>query len=704
MTHHVQNATPPVEGRSSPHGNPDLGRNRGRVRVLPLAPRCWLKLSGSGAIWATAMFLFLVIVSAWLGAANWETSATYVDADGTTLSVRHTFASGDHPFHIERAHETLTAVSEGRPIRWFAQHIAGYPAEFYPPGGSMLVVSLHLVTLGTVPIETAYKLVVIASLWVVPYAFLLLVRRARLPVGLALVATVMHVMLPGNWLGGGPFEVLSAGLWANALAQSLPLLVLMWSLEYARERSSRALVLASITASVAIYINPRASIGVGIALLVALLISIPAAARAEDWRNAARVIFVGTIAVLLSGSLLVPLRANQHQYEFAHYNEFEYFGHMFVIYTEMLPVEVILLAVVGSVLTLASRRFHMRAIALYGVMSWITIITFGWFLRDVDVLRQLEGPRLMPLVRAPTIFLAAFALHEGATWILRRRALHRRVAPALLALGIAVLALLSPVTTIDAEQRGLIRPTTTHASFFDPVMRSVSVVNTNAGSNDRLLVLGNPGAAHTSFWLPALTGRTTLHDSWIWYWRVPGYADRTQLADTQSALDLEFLREHGLSFVIIDRGWTDLTTAALQMPHLRFLDDGEPEGYMVFVADADPERPAVVTANGTPVQRMEWTSRLLTIDVSSLDASTLHVRMNAYPTWEARIDGRRVPWKATDDGYIEVSIPVGASVVTLEHRDTGAHWFGRFTSLSGAIALAGGVIWQRRSRRDMSPR
>jgi hypothetical protein len=676
--------------------------------------------------WTAVLVVVLFVVAVALGAFDWSTELTVRRADGSTWAIPNTFASGDHPFHIAREQATLGALQDGWLPYWFFNHMAGYPAEFYPTGGSAAVALLSLVTFGHIPLEIAHKLLVIATLGIVPVCYLAIARRDQMPGSIAILASLLHLLVPGNWLAGGPYELITSGIWPNVLAHSLTLVVLIAGADYLRRGTSRGLVIAAVVAAFALYTNPRSMVGVAVALsAVMIVIALDRLARhgsiegqsSWQWRPshqsestaqanvgviARRGGIVGLATLLLASSMLVPLLTHQQLYHFAHYNQFSDFGHIFTIYREAVPTEIIALACVGLVMTTRTRHFHLRVLAVTYVLSITALVLLGWFLRDLSIFAQLEGPRMIPLLRPATMFLAAFAIHELAFWLIRQvnAPVSTRVA-ATISLAAAAISLLTPLSPLDDNQRGLPPHTTTSDHRFVSIVRAADVVMRHSDLSDRLMIVGNPGDVHSSFWIPTLSGRTAFHDDWIWYWREPAFADRTLLRDRSDAIRLSFLVQHGLTFVLIDQSDDVFLNQALMQEHLTMVDPGAKGGYAVFrvVDQLSGAGPAGwVTFDGGAVDNVSISRTDLGARGSTSDNGIALIRVNHHPAWRATVNGVPAAIRPTVDGYMEVNIPGGDTVVELRYEVTRSTWIGRGLIVIGVLLLAAVTIIERRRR------
>ena len=717
-----------------------LGRLRATWRAEDLARPAW-----QGWLWTLVLLGLLGGFAFALGATHWYTDYPLILADGRAIRLPDTFTSIDHPFHIAKERATVDALRAGHLPAWFSAQQGGFPAEFYPTGGDMIVALAYLLTFGAIPLAVVHKLVVIGVLLLPPLAYWALARRERLPLSVAVLAAILHLFVRGNWLAGGGREAVDYGLWPDTLASYLPLFLILWGADWLRRGDRRGLILATLSATLAVYTNPRAVLGLaaaGLALgIVALSESItphPAfallgrrrgptdAANAPRRRRAATIwrilswpplrllgrsgALAGLVA-LLSAALLLPLRENQDRYQFTIYFRFETLGQLWsdpahgngIGYVESVLPGLIALAGLGIVVGLLRRGFYTRVFAILLPLSYLLIALVGWTWRDLPIFAQIEGPRLMPLLRPATIFLAALGAHETLRVALR---LVRVRGGAMLAgvatIVVAATILLSSRVPFDDGQRGLPLDETTNGVGFTSIARAAYLFDAAAGPGDKPLILGNPLSWHASFWIPALTGRDVFHNDYLWFWRTTDYASQELLNDDPAALDADFLRRHGLTMVLIDADRHDLIDRANGRSYLARLDAGAAGGYAIYrvVAPPGPPNGYVIPARGT-VTGLAAGSDHLSATVASDTAQQIRIIINDFPRWRAWVNGQPVPIARTPDGYIGLTIPAGEARIELRYVTSTANWLGRAGVALGAVLLLGIAIgpWLRRRLR-----
>jgi len=224
-----------------------------------------------------------------LGATHWYTAYPLVLPDGRTIRLPDTFTSIDHPFHIAKERATVDALRAGHLPAWFSGQQGGFPAEFYPTGGDVIVALLYFLAFGAIPLAVVHKLVVIGVLLLPPLAYWALARRERLPLSVAVLATLLHLFVRGNWLAGGSREAVDYGLWPDTLASYLPLFLILWGADWLRRGERRGLILATLSATLAVYTNPRSILGLAAAGLALGIVALSELVRLHPsglpWRR-----------------------------------------------------------------------------------------------------------------------------------------------------------------------------------------------------------------------------------------------------------------------------------------------------------------------------------------------------------------------------------------------------------------------------------
>ncbi|HEY8600593.1 MAG TPA: hypothetical protein VIL85_19310 [Thermomicrobiales bacterium] len=720
-----------------------LGRTRERWYAEDVHRPAW-----QGWFWTALLVILLAGTAYKLGALDWYTDYPLALADGTQLRLPNSYASIDHPFHIAKERATVDALKAGRLPAWFSDHQGGFPAEFYPTGGDLLVALAYLLALQQIPLSVVHKLVVIGVFLLPAVAYWAIARREKLPLSVALLAALLHLFVRGNWLAGGSREIIDFGLWPDVFASYLPLFLILWGADWLRRGDRRGLVLAVGVATLAVYTNPRSTMGLaaaalalGIVTFAELLRRRPRASSGGDEtrvndeaptisparRRLTRVlrwpplVLVGRAALLslligmLSAALLLPLRDNQSLYQFTIYFRFERIGQVWsdpdhgngIGYIESVLPQLIALAGLGLVVGLLRRGFYTRVFAVLLPLSYLLITLVGWTWQALPVFAQLEGQRLMPLLRPATIFLAALGAHEAlrcALRLLRQRGGTMLTGAALVT--VAAVLLLHPSVPISENDRGLPLQQTTDQPAFTAIARSAALLNVMAKPGDKPLVIGNNMISwHDSFWITALTGRDLFHNDWLWFWRPTEYGYQELLQNDPGALDAPFLAQHGITMVLIDAARGDLLAIADTRDYFTQLDAGTPGGYALYRVNTPPGPPnGYVIPDSGAVTALAVTPERLTATMVADRPGNVRIITNDFPRWRAWRDGQPIAIARTNDGYMSLPFPAGESTIELRYITSAANWAGRGLVAAGLLAILGICLGPALRHRWRQPR
>ncbi len=706
-----------------------LGRTRARWYAEDQHRPAW-----QGWFWTVLLVILLASTAYKLGALDWYTDYPLALADGTQVRLPNSYASIDHPFHIAKERATVDALKAWRIPAWFSDHQGGFPAEFYPTGGDLLVALAYLLAFEQIPLPVVHKLVVIGAFLLPAVAYWAIARREKLPLSVALLAAILHLFVRGNWLAGGSREIIDFGLWPDVFASYLPLFLILWGADWLRRGDRRGLVLAVGVATLAVYTNPRSTMGLAAAALAlgmvtfAELLRRPRAGNADTAPTVAAndeapttsparrrltsvlrwppLVLVGRAALLsvligmLSAALLLPLRDNQALYQFTIYFRFEHIGQVWsdpdhgngIGYIESVLPQLIALAGLGLVVGLLRRGFYTRVFAVLLPLSYLLITLVGWTWQALPVFAQLEGQRLMPLLRPATIFLAALGAHEALRFVLRLLRLRGGTMLTGMALAtVAMVLLLYPSVPISENDRGLPLQQTTNQTTFTAIARSAALLNATAKPGDKPLVIGNNMISwHDSFWITALSGRDLFHNDWLWFWRPTDYGYQELLQDDSGALAAPFLAQHGLTMVLIDTSRGELLAIADTRDYFTRIDAGTPGGYALYRVNAPPGPPNgyVIPDNGT-VTALSVTSERLTATINADKPGNVRIITNDFPRWRAWRNGQPLAIERTNDGYMSLPLPAGESTIELRYVTSTANWAGRSLVAAGLLVILG---------------
>ncbi len=341
------------------------------------------------------------------------------------------------------------------------------------------------------------------------------------------------------------------------------------------------------------------------------------------------------------------------------------------------------------------RGFYGRACAILLPLSALLVALLGWWGRDLPLLAQVEGPRLMPLLRPAVIFLAALGVHEGARAALRLARLRGATPLAGAAtVAAALLLLLAPASPLPREARGLPRPLTTDSAAFAAIADSALALEAVSTPADKALVLDGPLSTHASFWVPVLSDRAVYHRDWLWFWRQPRYAERTALRDEGLALDPAFLARHGLTFLLIDAARAELIAGADAQPRLRRVGV-EGGAYAIYRLAATPEEGLAngwIDFGAGAVTSLDARPERLTATGYAERAGAARLFVQSFPRWRAEVNGRPVPLEQTAGGYLAVPVPAGDVTVRLTYATAPGDWAARGLVALGALLLLASTI------------
>ncbi|MCC7023865.1 MAG: hypothetical protein IT338_13670 [Thermomicrobiales bacterium] len=631
-------------------------------------------------------------------------TAAVVTPSGPLL-LPNTFATVDHPFHVARAGVLWREVTSGHLLRWFSQHQGGYPVEFYPLGEAWLEVVIRALSLGTLAAEGAHTLAVILLFLAPGAAFAALAREDGWSPGVALLALVLHVGLPGGWYGGGYTELVQWGLVTNVAGAVAAFAALPALLRFMRTGSAWGGVLASALAAAAIYANPRSALGLGAVGL--------GAGIALAWKDralpkgaiVARLLQVGAVAALLAAPELLALARFDDLYAFVHYSGYERLTDYLASSASAASIHVLVLAAVGIGVALAARARLAAAAAACALVIYVVVTASVAFVPAIAHLApQLEPTRLMPLQRLLAIYLAAVAAGAALSWA------KRHVAPArpwatdisLVAVSaILLVALTRPLDTApdpaspEVSAAGLYAVATSATPQQADLHEAVNVANEQAEPGTAILILGSALSWHQPLWAPLWTTRPLYYDNWLWYWRpdhagTPGYlfAAGNHYPDPERTLDPDYLARHGIGAVVVTGPVQPFARVASTLRPLR---QGIYDVYLV----RDPV--TTVTFGDRNAAASTYDNHRVTAR-SPEPGTPIVARVNWHPRWQAIVDGRQAALIRREDGYMEIAGAADGRDLTLVYAVQPLDWIGRALALAGLLALAGSMVRQARSR------
>lgn len=116
---------------------------------------------------------------------------------------------------------------------------------------------------------------------------------------------------------------------------------------------------------------------------------------------------------------------------------------------------------------------------------------------------------------------------------------------------------------------------------------------------------------------------------------------------------------------------------------------------IAFATNFDPASGAVAPAPDVRIHVASWTAERRVFSVATAHPINLELRLLAYPAWEALLDGRPTPLRATPAGAAWLQVPAGEHRIELHLRRTWDRTAGGAISLLTAILLC---VWALRRR------
>lgn len=634
---------------------------------------------------------------------------------GRQQSVVDTFAAVDHPFHATRAATLLQSVQEGDLLRWVGHHQGGYPVEFYPLGVAWFEVVLWFAALGSVPIIAIHKLAVLLIFVMPAIGFWVLARGDRLDPWLPMLATVLHVTIPGGvwtnggWTRGGYEELVRWGLVTNVAGATVALIACAALARAVIKGQGGWGTVAAVMIAVAVYTNPRSLLAI---MIAAAAIAVTAfISRRDDAALSApvigrRILLVGITSALLAALVLVPLIRYRDLYFFVRYERYASFSEYWTNTLTAVSPPVFIATLGGIVIAIGVRRFPVArafSLALLGYMLLIGVLS-----ANDALIEQLEAPRLMPFQRLLMIYLAAFAISQALEALVRFFRIGRRgaVTGGLTgAVAVIVLVLLwGSVWAPPEDYRTLDADTTADGTFLEvpgaalqseflAFEAAVRVADSARPTGTAILVVGDrEGWWHEQLWGPAWSDAPFFYDDWLWYWHTHhegpyNYRQGHSYPDPAQTFNPAYLQTHAIGAVVV----TDMDVSAGAV-NPRKAANGDPDleqtatvGEWDIYTVSDPA-PLISNGSESPTSVFVEDTRLAAVFGGA--AGEVTIRRNWFPRWEAFADGEQVEVQRTGNGYMQIVVPEGTMTVELRYETTFADWSARMAAIAG-LGVAG---------------
>ncbi len=633
-----------------------------------------------------------------------------VTTGGQSVDIVNSFASIDHPFHATRAFTLLENLKQGHLLRWVGNHQGGYPVEFYPLGVAWLEVGIWALLVGALPIVAVHKIAVILIFLIPAIGFWVLARTERISPGVAVLATAMHIAIPGgnnyvSWTTGGYTELVQWGLVTNVAGATAAMIATVMLISFVANGKRSMAIGAALFSAGAAYANPRSLFAVVIAA-IAILIATALPMRRDGIsiapaRAAFRIGVVGVSAILLAMPIISPLLRYEQYYYFVHYESYANLREYWTASLHAVSPLGIACGLLGVVIALSTSRFFAaRAVTLtlaaYVLFTaWLSVGSSG-----INLIQQLETPRLMPYQRLLLIYLAAFAVWwciDGALRLLKTRRYVPVVQNSLLAICVVavMVVFIKPWPGLPEVYRGLQQTPLTGNAGVVNYENAIADADTHVPAGTSILVLGTTSGVmewHAALFGPTRSDAPFFYNDWLWDWSdrhagTPGFAallGKHFYPDPANTLDPSYLSTHGIGVVVV----TDINNVdpnprenARSNPNLIHINTvGDWDVYVV-------RNSVPIVTNGTN-QPDGVSIENDRIAASFTEGSgDITIRRNWFPRWQAKVNGKSVPITRTADGYMSIKVPAGNAEVLLTYDVTTADWLARLCAAVGGALL-----------------
>ncbi len=685
----------PVDLPESPAASPEPGASRLRYGTASGGP--WLAIALVLTVWAVWHLDVFPL-------------AARLPVDGGGEFPRAWFTV-DHPFHTARADLIRVAWSSFDTVRWVASHHGGYPAEFFPFGLPAVAAGMSILSVGTLSIEQAWALAIVAIFLLPAIGYWLLGRQDRLTPAVALIAFAGHVAIASSWTDGGFTELVEWGLATNVAGATLALIALPLMYDAVSRGSPRMVAAAAVVIALCAATNPRSLIAVSASALVVLLV---ADSRQPLRRRIAVLSAIAVLAASLAAPILVPLLRYNDLYFFLSYQEYGSLAEYWHDSVDTVTWPILALALSGGILAFRRRGNAGPRIAALTLLIYTLVTAIGVSSASVrELIPQLELPRLMPFQRFLTIYLAAYAVVVVGRYLARVPSRVGRARDAALAVAASLAVVLVFASDFGpfpiAEQGVRPVPKTDSANAVELVdfRSAIARADEVAAPNTAILVIGSRLSWHEQLWAPIeAPDRRFYYNDWLWYWHALhkgpyDYRMGHYYPDPSKALEAVYLEMHGIGAVVIT-DTQDRTTGAnarvvaSQAAHLDVVDT---IGAWDVMTVQDPVPLASLNGVAPDSIGVSEDGETVTLGFADRLPGTVIVRQNWFPRWEATIDGRPVAVDRAPNGYMQIETDGGSFELRVTYAVVRTDTAARLATVVSAIAIAILLVAPRPTRR-----
>ena len=621
-------------------------------------------------------------------------------------------AWGPHPPHGEDVMAYLVRadfalphlVAHGRLDGWFPRFYLGYQEFlFNGPGVTWAMAAARGVTLGVLSNAGALKVVGVLSFAAVPAAMAFLARSLGLGRLASGVAAVLSLLVSSGF-GPGLQGLYAVGLVSHQLGAPLFLVALGALLRVPTDPRRRWIVLAAV-ALAALAITHLISLM--ILAVVFPLLAVGLRRKLVSRAALTRLALTGVVAAALAAWWLVPVLVHRDLRGFVATWETPPFGEriddivngriLFRPYT-------VWLVVAGWIYALIRVRRRPFAVALV-VVPLVYLVLAHWTASrwpHNEIATQLANRGLGYAALLAILPLSA-GIAAGARLVRTRLSKWPAAGPAAVsgALALAVVVVVSPLgpdRRLAAELEPPV-PQLQHAAT--ELRRTVPDGARFVTQREYPEEVVRTGVLLPPTWLAWASGRDSLNG-----WNLESSSTpKVDLEPDQylgrrpADMQADVLSRLGASHVVTTSDALADTFAASDRFELTWRES--PVAIFAVRPGAGQPAPASLVTTSAPatarLTRAEPERLRMRVDASSSTSATIAVAWS--PKWHARVDGRPVALRHTEDGLITVRLPAGRSTLELAYESDGWDHFGvAVSALTVALLAALGAIalWRRR--------
>jgi hypothetical protein len=657
------------------------------------------------------------------------------------------FAWGDHPGQFMRFWYPLKhAMAESGHwlwgvISWNPTWYAGYPEiQFYPPGMTLLGITLHYLTLGLLSSEQVYNIIPAIAFTLPLFSCYVFLRYALAPVGripsmlAGVSAGFLAISLKPMW---GGIDGVMIGLMGERLAFGFAPLVLLAGWWFVERPAPARLAVAALLLGALLLLHPfhAPALVIAVALYAAARIQWKGlVGNPPLWGRISSPLLWIILWVLLAVGLVawwvLPLLTHYTPYAAALVRAS---SDQVISWFDAGRIEWLWLAGLMALMLMPQR--HPRVEGTVGVFALLAPFLVGGILfNDRVLLARLGITVLDPIRFIAEYYLALILLVGCAVGAITSRFLWRIPWLATIC-SLVVIVTMRPYLTLawsDLQSAINVAPTSRLSAILQhPAYQGFWDALSNDPTRGRIFFVSNylqlpdeegvvtPTTSNSL--TPYLTGReivggTFSHWSPIarWLWLGDPHADL-----------LPAQMESGDNRRVFGKAWDEITGAeiASNLTRLNVTTvvveaqdanavakfDASPvfahywrnDFYVLYHVVTNPGE--WFEARGARVDLVERSARRWVFHVKeSSPNATLLLKMSHFPLWQAHVGDQSVPLTATPDALQSVTLPEGAPyTLTVTYREGSAEWAGLAITLASLLLVA--YLLLRRADRDQLP-